>query len=597
MKRYWINPNYKIREEYWGSLAYFLEDITWEIGKDATDILKSCNGKTFEEIVKLSNLDIKSVQTFLNVAKKNNLLLVNEPKKIGKVIERDYKEEFCLTSPMGIFFEITNNCNMQCRHCYTSSNENEHHSKERKELTTKEIFNLIDQASKMGVFVFSIGGGEPLIRKDIIKILEYGIKKDLEMIPVTNGFFLNEVIVKEMKRIGLRQVVVSLDGSTEEIYTKIRGNNIFKQVTNNIQLLSKNGIRVLINVVVTKVNLYDLENIILVSKKLNARAIRFIRLTPSGRAKDNTDLWLNEKEYMYFVEKLSQLSKQHTRSGFTVLKDEAFLGLFSNQQIEKRMSWLPEKYCGCPAGRSFIFIDPYGDVYPCGYLEFKEFLLGNIKEIKLEDIWQNKTHNQTLDFFRKMKNLNSYCDSCKNKIMCQGGCRGTAYLKSNDLCAPDALCFRKIIEKNNLNLRKINKTDAKETSALIIKNIQEVNSKDYPQDITESLVEDYKPARIEERMKEGYMLVVESGGKIVGVGRLCGAEIFDIFVLPVFHTQGIGSIIMDKLEKTAIDNGLKQVFLPASKTAIGFYKKRGYKFKKEYKASKSSHWMVKDLLN
>jgi N-acetylglutamate synthase-like GNAT family acetyltransferase len=146
-----------------------------------------------------------------------------------------------------------------------------------------------------------------------------------------------------------------------------------------------------------------------------------------------------------------------------------------------------------------------------------------------------------------------------------------------------------------VRIRKIREKDAKEVSALIIKNLKEVNSRDYPKKIIDMLIKIYSPSKIKQRMKNGYMIVAEKDGKIIGTGRFYNGEIFDVFVLPALHGKGIGSKIMQTLEKIAIRQGYKRVFLPASKTAIGFYKKRGYKPVKNYKQSKTSFWMVKSL--
>lgn len=596
MKRFWINPNYKIREEYFGGLAYFLEDISWEIGKKAIEILKICNGKTEKELTSELNLKSGDIKLFLNDALKKNILINEKPHNLRKVTVRDYKEEYCLTAPTGVFFEITYKCNMNCKHCYTSSEENICKNIDQRELTTKEIFNLIDESAKMGVFVFSLGGGEPFMRKDILEILEYGIKKNIEMIPVTNGLLLNEENIQKMKSFGLRQIVVSLDGSTDKIYSTIRGGNNFYKVIKNIKKLTKNNFRVLINCVVTKKNLDDLEEIIILVKKLSVNAIRFIRLAEFGRAKENEDLWLEKKDYFHFVKNLEILSQEYSKEGFVVLKDEAFLGLFDNQRIKKRMSWLPKRYCGCPAGRSFIFINPFGDVYPCGYLEFNEFLIANVRNNSLEEIWQNKMNNKFFDYLRKMTKLCDICENCKNKFMCQGGCRATAFLKYKKLNAPDSLCFKELLEKNNFVIRKIMPDDILEISNLIIRNLKEINSKDYDSETIKSLIEDYNLEGIKKRIKEGKMIVIKKNNLIVGTGRFFNGKIFDVFVLPEFHRKGVGKMIMKELESNAKKVGSKKISLPASLTAINFYEKLGYSLDKNLnEKSKSSYWMSKTL--
>ena len=488
---------------------------------------------------------------------------------------------------MGLFFEITYNCNLKCSHCYTSSYSN----KSEDEMTTKEIFSLIDDSAEEGIFVISLGGGEPFLRKDIYDILKYGRDKGIEMIPVTNGLFINEESIKKLKSTGIRQIVVSLDGTNPQTYKEIRGVDLFDKLVSSIKSLTDAGFRVFINCVITKLNVSEIEEMIKLAKSLNVRAVRFIRLTLFGRAGKNKKLWLGAEDYMMFVKDLMELSKKYSNEKFTVLKDEAFLGLFG-EEMKKRMSWLDDKYCGCPAARSFLFIDPYGNVYPCGYLEIEKFLISNLRTNSLKDIWRNKIQSKTIDLFRKMTKLNDYCDSCKNKQMCQGGCRGTAYLKYGDILAPDSLCFRNIIE-NKIEIREFKAGDEEDVSKIICRNLEEVNKNDYSQDIIKQLIEDYSPKKVLEKSQQGKYFLAVQNGVIVGVGRFNNGVVYDVFVLPEKHKKGIGEKIMEFIEEKAKSEKFEQIEVPSSKTALGFYKKLGYKEFESKNKSKSSIWMKK----
>ncbi len=149
---------------------------------------------------------------------------------------------------------------------------------------------------------------------------------------------------------------------------------------------------------------------------------------------------------------------------------------------------------------------------------------------------------------------------------------------------------------NNFVTRKIISNDISEISKLIIRNLKEINSKDYDAETIKSLIEDYNFEGIKKRIKEGEIIVIEKNNLIVGTGRFFNGKIFDVFVLPEFHGKGIGKKIMKELESIAKKERYKKVSLPASLTAINFYKKLGYSFDKNLnEESKSSYWMSKDL--
>ena len=62
-------------------------------------------------------------------------------------------------------------CNLNCAFCYGKSKAND--------LSTTQIFNLIDELSSMKVFQLAIGGGEPFLRKDISEVINYCQQKNI----------------------------------------------------------------------------------------------------------------------------------------------------------------------------------------------------------------------------------------------------------------------------------------------------------------------------------------------------------------------------------------------------------------------------------
>jgi len=447
--KYWLNPIYKFREEYWGLQAYHLIKPTYQITDDAVKVLQECDGKTLKEIVQQTGFEKSYVGELLNFVKTKELVIQSKPKRINKIITRCFKRPYCKSSPDGIFLEITHRCNLNCIHCYTNSGVS--NIDRTKELSTQQIKQLINDASRIGVFIFSIGGGEPFMRKDIYDILKFGYQKNIEMIPVTNGHFINKNSILNLKNSGVGQIIVSLDGSRSETHNRIRRADSYAIVIKSIKLLVESDFRVFVNYVVNKINLSEVEDVIKLVKKLGISLFRAIRLTPFGRSQKHKDeLSLSVDEYFKFVKLLNILSPIYNDKNFRIEKDEAFLGLLDPTFNLKRMPWLPDKYRGCPAARSFIFIDPCGDVYPCGYLNLPEFKIGNLKEKSIVEIWEDD-NNKILKIFRRMKKLNNYCESCPNLRSCQGGCRALAYLKHFNLYSPDPLCIRRLSKVQDLD--------------------------------------------------------------------------------------------------------------------------------------------------
>ena len=70
-----------------------------------------------------------------------------------------------------IEIEITNRCNLNCRHCYVDKNQS-------KDLDSKKVFDLIGQSRELSVHRLMFTGGEPLLVKDLFKFAQFAQKKE-----------------------------------------------------------------------------------------------------------------------------------------------------------------------------------------------------------------------------------------------------------------------------------------------------------------------------------------------------------------------------------------------------------------------------------
>lgn len=138
----------------------------------------------------------------------------------------------------------------------------------------------------------------------------------------------------------------------------------------------------------------------------------------------------------------------------------------------------------------------------------------------------------------------------------------------------------------NLIIRRFRDTDSDEISNIICRNFREVNSKDYPSDIIENLVKSFSPDNILRNSRQQYreMFVAEADGTIAGTASLARDNrtedenyiCLTVFVLPEYHGAGIGTQLMNQVEESARSKGAKVLRVPASLTALSFYRKQGY---------------------
>ena len=162
-------------------------------------------------------------------------------------------------------------------------------------LSTQEIKKLIEVSEQLGVSKIRFTGGEPLLRKDISKLVEYAVNlngvKSVHL--TTNGILLNKYL-KDFELAGLSGINISLDTLRSDRFIKITRRDNLKEVLENIQLAIKSNIpSIKINVVAMR-NFNDDELMDFVNLTIeNDITVRFIELMPF----DSRQIWKTGKFY------------------------------------------------------------------------------------------------------------------------------------------------------------------------------------------------------------------------------------------------------------------------------------------------------------
>ncbi|MFX1297707.1 MAG: radical SAM protein, partial [Promethearchaeota archaeon] len=91
-------------------------------------------------------------------------------------------------------FEITNKCNLRCKHCYKENLDGN-------DLTLEQIQTILEKLSAFGISHLILTGGEPLLRKDLFQIIDFAIKNEIKNCAInTNGILLDDPkILNEIK--------------------------------------------------------------------------------------------------------------------------------------------------------------------------------------------------------------------------------------------------------------------------------------------------------------------------------------------------------------------------------------------------------------
>jgi len=310
-------------------------------------------------------------------------------------------------------WNVTANCNLKCKHCYNNSL---HENNKNKELSTQKAEKMIEQAIPLGLRSILFTGGEPLLRKDLLKLMKFAKSKKLLVFLASNGTLIDENFIKNYKGI-IDKINLSLDGSSPKKHDKIRGlKGSFLKTIKSIEALS-NIFKVSIAFTAHDQNLDDLLAVAKIARKYNVQ-LTIKRFIPIGKGV-KSGLTLSRSKYKVLIEEINNLKKK---------QDVSFGDPFSfsgNRDINF--------YGGCLAGINFLNIDFNGNVYPCTKLKIR---IGNLKNDLLETIWNNSEILKEL----RSRSLKGKCKECDRIFSC-GGCRAAAYAETGDFLDEDPLCF------------------------------------------------------------------------------------------------------------------------------------------------------------
>lgn len=148
----------------------------------------------------------------------------------------------------------------------------------------------------------------------------------------------------------------------------------------------------------------------------------------------------------------------------------------------------------------------------------------------------------------------------------------------------------------NVTMRRITLEDVPEVTELIHKTIRISNSKDYPPDLVETMVQAHSPEFIQRRMGWTHFYVALDGEMIIGCGAIAPffdgeieSSLFTIFVLPEYQGHGVGRTIIQTLENDEYFLRALRIEIPASITGVPFYLKMGYTYKNGIKEPDGEH--------
>jgi len=274
---------------------------------------------------------------------------------------RTYWKQRGVQVPPILIFSITNRCNLHCKGCYQQAL----HRSTANELSSEELRKVVREAQEIGISFFVLGGGEPLVRPEIVDIImEY---PDIIFFMFTNGLLIDEKLLAKFRKNRNVVPVLSIEGYEDDTDGR-RGQGVFKNLQRIIDMLRKNNIFYSVSITVTQSNFETVTSDTFVADLANL-GCKFFLYVEYSPIKEDTNHWvISLKQRERLMERIQKYRKQYRSLFIAVPGDEEEIG-------------------GClSAGRGFVHIGADGALEPCPFAPFSD---ANIRNTPLREALQS----------------------------------------------------------------------------------------------------------------------------------------------------------------------------------------------------------------
>lgn len=192
---------------------------------------------------------------------------------------------------VSVQWEVTNRCNLRCKHCLPLSG-----SPRRNELSQQEAKTALAKFQSAGAALISFTGGEAFFRPDFPDLILETVRMGMQATVITNAMLFDRETLSFVRQ-NVRELAVSLDGATASTNDFIRGKGTFTKILSTIQACREWGIPVRLQATITKVNLGELTELASIAAEFCPLGVFFSEMNLAGRALQfRNDLALSEAD-------------------------------------------------------------------------------------------------------------------------------------------------------------------------------------------------------------------------------------------------------------------------------------------------------------
>ena len=322
-----------------------------------------------------------------------------------------------LTLPRSIYIEPTSRCNEFCQQCPRTLLSRE----DDRDLSFENFCRIVEQFPVLDRVVLH-GLGEPLLNKDLPRMVRYLKDRGTYVLFNSNGTLLNEKRGQALIDAGLDQYRLSMDGASRETYAKVRGVDAFDKIWRNVhafiaQQKAQGSQKPVVSLWFTAMreNLHELPELIELASKAGIPEVYMQRLVyfEEGLAHSQQSLFRRSTpEELSLVHRCEQMCKERG------IKFSAAGSATPVESLQRDFGARP--WSGCQRPYTLTYITSSGNVLSCCFAPFghksareykEERVLGNVFQESITEIWQGENYRAFRSAFESDQPAR-HCSQC-----------------------------------------------------------------------------------------------------------------------------------------------------------------------------------------
>ncbi|MCC7225084.1 MAG: heme d1 biosynthesis radical SAM protein NirJ [Burkholderiaceae bacterium] len=365
-----------------------------------------------------------------------------------------YMHEIAHPTPLGparkppgpvVIWNLIRRCNLTCKHCYSISTDKDFPG----ELSTQEVFGVMDDLKAFRVPVLILSGGEPLLRPDIFEVSARAKQMGFYVGLSTNGTLISRDNIDAIAAVGYDYVGVSLDG-IEQTHDRFRcKEGAYRESLEGIRLCRDAGIKIGVRFTLTQDNAHDLPALLKLVDDEGLSKFYLSHLSYAGRGNINRarDAFITTTRWaMDLLFDACWQAVEQGREFEVVTGNNDADGVYLLHWVRRRFPHMEDhlraklaQWGGNSSGVNVANIDNRGIVHPDTF--WWHYPLGSVRKRPFSEIWNDLSDPLMAGLRQKPRAIKGRCGACAYFDVCGGNTRVRAQQTTGDPWGEDPACY------------------------------------------------------------------------------------------------------------------------------------------------------------